>query len=140
MKRIFILFAALVFFCTNSVAQNSGDLEDVVDSFKGLAEDFGVLFGKSGKVVVDDQISDNNGKLSVNTGNPSVDLRLKRCRAIGDDVEIDLMITSHQKWTVVSFMPKESQCIDDMPHTYKSDNIWFEIDGERQQRNPDLIT
>lgn len=139
MKRTAILFVTLAFFFAGTTAQDVEDIVDVVESFKGVAEDFSILFGKSGKVLIDDQVA-KSGKLSVNTGNPSVDIRLKRCRAVGDDVEIDLIITSHQKWTVINYIPEESQCNDDRAHAYKGENFVFVIDGERQQRNPDLIT
>ena len=80
-----------------------------------------------------------SAQTSVISGNPSVDVQVRRCIASGNDVLIDFIITCHNQWTKIVFSTNSSEeygsrIFDDEGNLYKGGgyelNVFFEIDNK----------
>ena len=84
-------------------------------------------------------------QVSVSSGNPNLDVKVKRSFAFGSDVAIDLIVTSNTDWETICFgviMGSKIGVIiyDDEGNMYDNEfevrkyngsRIWFESDGEQ---------
>lgn len=127
MKRFVILSAMLALMFSGSMAGNVYSSENMVNNLAPEQEK----------------------KLTLKTGHPDVEVQIKRCIAQGEDVIIDLMVTSHTKWEKIYFIPDAPQCFDDEGNYYKTErtsggglagSIQYEIDGENKYWRSYLIT
>ena len=85
-------------------------------------------------------------QVKVSSGSTSIDVAVKRAIAEGDDVIIDLMITSHGSWEKIIIstgnMFPSSRLYDDEGNLYQSGNrdvMMFEADGKRDYWFPELV-
>jgi len=78
-------------------------------------------------------------QVQVSSGNPELDVQVKRAVAEGNDVFIDLMITCYADWDVIRLIHRDRLCFfDDEGVLYHGDEynggiirIFFFIDGEK---------
>ena len=82
----------------------------------------------------------------VSTGSPSIDVSVRRAMADGNDVFIDLVITSRGSWRKLIFSTDlfhpSCRLYDDEGNLYQSGDssrILFEIDGKRSYWYPELV-
>ena len=86
------------------------------------------------------------GQTSVSSGSPNLDVTVKRAIAEGDDVIIDLLLTSRSSWKKVIFSTSLSypscRLYDDEGNLYQSgesSRMMFESDGKRTYWFPELV-
>ena len=58
-------------------------------------------------------------QVSVSSGTPNIDVKLKRCFASGNDVYIDLVLNGNGRWENVYINGYESRIYDDEGNMYK---------------------
>ena len=56
---------------------------------------------------------------SISSGTPNIDLKVKRCFALGNDVYIDLLITGNGRWETIWINGFDSRLYDDEGNMYK---------------------
>ncbi len=85
-------------------------------------------------------------QVKVSSGSPSIDVVVKRAIADGDDVIIDLIVTSHGGWRKIiistGYMYPSSRLYDDEGTLYQSGNskiMTFEVDGYRNYYFPEMV-
>ena len=85
-------------------------------------------------------------QVKVSSGSSYIDVAVKRAVAEGNDVIIDLMITSHGSWKKIIIstgnMSPSSRIYDDEGNLYqsgKSNVMMFEADGTRSYWFPELV-
>lgn len=55
----------------------------------------------------------------VSSGSPNLDVQLKRCVAMGNDVYIDLVLTGNGRWEKVAIIGEDCRAYDDEGNMYK---------------------
>ena len=86
------------------------------------------------------------GQVSVTSGNPSVNVNVKRAIMLGDDVYVDMIIKCQNNWEKIIFstsnMYPSCRVYDDEGNLYQSGDsgvMVFESDGKRSHWFPELV-
>lgn len=58
-------------------------------------------------------------QVSLSSGTPNIDVKIKRCFAKGNDVYVDFLMTSNGKWSQIVLKGDVSKAFDDEGNMYK---------------------
>lgn len=67
---------------------------------------------------------------TINSGDPALEMTVKRTFIRGNDACIDILVVGHNSWECISFWWIERQVYDDEGNFYEKDNVSFEVDGK----------